>query len=110
MSGLAAKKCVPCSKTSKKLSAKEVEGLLPEVPEWALGKKGDRIEREFVFDEFAPAMAFVNKVAALAEDEGHHPDFHVHYNKVKLVLWTHAIGGLHQNDFVMAARIDRLAP
>jgi 4a-hydroxytetrahydrobiopterin dehydratase len=109
VSGLASKNCVPCSKGSKGLTAKEVEARLPEVPKWALGKKGDRIEREFVFDEFMPAMGFVNKVAELAEREGHHPDFHVHYNKVRLVLWTHAIGGLHENDFVMAAKIDLLA-
>jgi len=106
---LAARKCVPCSKGARGLSKEEVEKLLPEVPGWSLGKKGDRIEREFVFDEFMPAIDFVNKVAKLAEDEGHHPDVHVHYNKVKLVLWTHAIGGLHQNDFVMAARIDRVS-
>jgi 4a-hydroxytetrahydrobiopterin dehydratase len=109
MSDLASKKCVPCSKASKGLTAAQVKALLPEVPDWSLGKKRDRISRTFTFDEFAPAMAFVNKVAALAEEEGHHPDFHIHYNKVELVLWTHAIGGLHTNDFVMAARIDRLA-
>ncbi|HEX7898727.1 MAG TPA: 4a-hydroxytetrahydrobiopterin dehydratase [Planctomycetota bacterium] len=110
MSQLASKKCVPCSKGTKKLSEEEVRNLLQEVPEWKLGPNKDRIAREFGFPEFAPAMVFVNQVAALAEEEGHHPDFHVHYNKVKLVLWTHAIGGLHDNDFVMAARIDRLAP
>ncbi len=108
MSDLASKTCVPCSGTSKGVPPSRVRALLPEIPAWKLGKSGDRISRTFKFDEFAPAMAFVNKVAALAEEQGHHPDFHIHWNKVELVLWTHAIGGLHENDFVMAARIDRL--
>jgi 4a-hydroxytetrahydrobiopterin dehydratase len=103
---LAAKSCVPCEKGGKGLTADEIARLLPQVPAWRMGK--NRIQREFVFDEFAPAMRFVNKVADLAEKEGHHPDFHIHYNKVRLDLWTHAIGGLHENDFVMAAKIDAL--
>ena len=106
---LAKGKCVPCEKGTPKLSEEKIRELLPQVPAWKLGKEGDRIQRTFELDEFMPAMAFVNKIAELAEKEGHHPDFHIHYNKVKLVLWTHAIGGLHENDFVMAAKIDRLA-
>jgi len=53
-------------------------------------------------------MKFVNKVADLAESEGHHPDFHIHYNKVLIELWTHAVGGLSENDFILAAKIDKL--
>jgi 4a-hydroxytetrahydrobiopterin dehydratase len=108
MGELSAKTCVPCRKGAPALTDAQVKELLPQVPQWRLGKKGDRIARTFTFDEFAPAMAFVNKVADLAEREGHHPDFKIHYNEVELVLWTHAIGGLHENDFVMAAKIDRL--
>ena len=108
MGKLSTQTCVPCRKGSKGLTPAQVKELLPEVPQWRLGKQGDRLARTFTFDEFAPAMAFVNKVADLAEREGHHPDFKIHYNEVELVLWTHAIGGLHENDFVMAAKIDLL--
>ena len=64
--------------------------------------------REFEFADFKEALAFVNAVGEIAEDEGHHPDIHVHWNKVTLVLWTHAIGGLSDNDFIVAAKVDRV--
>ena len=70
---------------------------------------GKKIYHEFKFKDFKKAMAFVNKVADLAEEEGHHPDFIIHYNEVELVLWTHAVGGLSVNDFIMAAKINGLA-
>jgi 4a-hydroxytetrahydrobiopterin dehydratase len=108
VSGLEKKSCVPCSGGLPALDPAVVQTLLRHVPAWKLAKDGKRISRTFTFDEFAPAMKFVNRVADLAEAEGHHPDFHIHWNKVELVLWTHAIGGLHENDFIVAAKIDRL--
>ena len=109
MSGLDKKSCVPCSGGLPPLTAAEVQALLQDVPQWKLSKDGKRISRKFKFDEFAPAMQFANRVADLAEAEGHHPDFHIHWNEVELVLWTHDIGGLHENDFIVAAKVDRLA-
>lgn len=109
MSDLAKAKCVPCEGTGEKaLWPEEVDRLLKDVPKWKLAKDARSIARTFKFEDFVAAMKFVNRVADLAEAEGHHPDFHIHWNKVELVLWTHALGGLHTNDFVVAAKIDRL--
>lgn len=84
----------------------EVTSLLKRITGWSLD--GKRITKEFSFKNFVQAMKFVNNVAALAEDEGHHPDIHIHYNRVRLDIWTHAIGGLSENDFILAAKIDVL--
>lgn len=105
---LAEKKCVPCHRGGDPLAADTAEDLRSHVPKWDLIQDGCKIERRFRFDDFKQAWAFCNQVAELAEDANHHPDFHVSWNKVTLTLFTHAIGGLHQNDFIMAARIDRL--
>ena len=70
--------------------------------------EGKKIFRRFSFKNFKEAMAFVNKVADIAESEGHHPDIFVSYNKVKITLFTHAIGGLSENDFILAAKIEKL--
>jgi 4a-hydroxytetrahydrobiopterin dehydratase len=76
---------------------------------WALDRDGEhKIKRRFEFDDFVGAIGFVNRVAELAEDEGHHPDICVNYNKVDLQLTTHAAGGLTENDFILAAKIDEL--
>lgn len=80
--------------------------LLKQVPGWKL--RGRKIEREFEFKNFKEAMLFVNAVAFIAESQGHHPDFHIHYNKVKLELYTHAINGLHGSDFILAAKTNKL--
>jgi 4a-hydroxytetrahydrobiopterin dehydratase len=82
--------------------------LLSQVPGWALAPEAGqaRIQRRFEFVDFLAAMAFVDKMAALAEDEGHHPDFCVHYSRVDVTLWTHAVSGLSENDFILAAKID----
>ena len=76
------------------------------VPVWS--SAGDRLKRTFVFHDFADAMRFVNKMAAVAEAEQHHPDFAVHYREVAVTIWTHAVGGLSENDFILAAKIDAL--
>jgi 4a-hydroxytetrahydrobiopterin dehydratase len=90
-----------------RLAAGEIEKMIHDVPDWTL--REGAIEREFLFEDFRSAIEFVNKVADLAEEEEHHPDIFVFYNKVKLVLSTHKAGGLSRKDFVMAWKIDRLA-
>ena len=80
--------------------------LLAELPGWEA--RGDRLLRTFALPDFAAAMRFVNAMAEVAEAEGHHPDFCVHYNRVEVSLWTHAIGGLSENDFVLAAKVSSL--
>ena len=69
-----------------------------------------RVARSFVFKDFLEAMSFVNRVAEVAEAAGHHPDIHIHWNRVEIVLWTHIIDNLTENDFIVAARIDVLRP
>ena len=88
---------------------KEAERLLQDLPGWELTEDGKRIRREWTVKHFMAAMDFFNRVAQLAEDEGHHPDLHlVAYRSVAIELWTHAIGGLSENDFITAAKIDEL--
>ncbi len=88
------------------LTPSEVERLLAQVSGWS--QSGAWITKEFRFADFVAAMKFVNRVAELAETEGHHPDIHIHYNRVRFDIWTHAIGGLSENDFILAAKIDAL--
>ncbi len=90
------------------MTAEEARAYAAATPEWSLEEESTRLHRRFEFEDFRAAMAFVNRVADLAESQGHHPDIGIHWNKVDLVLWTHAIGGLHENDFILAAKIDRL--
>lgn len=107
---LADRSCVPCKGGTPPLSREQAEALRArEVPRWELSEAADRLRREFRFKDFRGAMKFVNRAADVAEEEGHHPDFHVHYNRVLVEIWTHKIGGLHENDFILAAKIDRLA-
>ena len=105
---LTKKKCKPCDGGMKALEPAAARELATQVPKWKLRKDEPRLWREFTFKDFVRAMKFVNKVAELAESEGHHPDLHIHYNRVKLVLWTHDIGGLSENDFIVAAKVDKL--
>lgn len=97
-------RCVPCRAGTKPMSKDEVQPLLGEIPEWTLKDKS--IERQFEFEDFEDALAFVNRVAELAQEEDHHPDIHIYYNKVRIELSTHKIGGLSKNDLIMAAKID----
>ena len=105
---LAGQKCEPCRGGVLPLGGDEAKKLAVETPQWTLNAGAARISREFTLKNFKEALAFVNRVGELAEAEGHHPDFAIHYRKVELVLWTHKIGGLHKNDFIMAAKIDAL--
>lgn len=107
-SGLTSKKCVPCEGGIPPLTMGEIEKYKQEVhQDWKV-KYDYKIERKFAFVNFKHTMDFVNKVAKLAEDEGHHPDMHVSYGKLRIELWTHAINGLSENDFILAAKIDEL--
>lgn len=105
---LAQKKCVPCEGKATPLNEKQATDLLKEVSDWK--KEGQKIHKSFEFKNFLETMKFVNQMADVAEAEAHHPDFCVHYNKVNVTIWTHAIGGLSENDFILAAKIDPLAP
>ena len=92
----------------KPLSRADAQDYLDEVPGWTLDKDARKISKEFKFRDFIGAINFVERVAGVAEMEGHHPDIHIHYNKVLLELWTHAIGGLSENDFIMAGKIEQM--
>jgi 4a-hydroxytetrahydrobiopterin dehydratase len=89
------------------IKADELKNRMKKVPEWELEKK--HIERTFEFDEFSESIDFVNSVAEVAEDEEHHPDIDIRYNKVRLILSTHSKGGLTELDFNLAERIDTLS-
>jgi len=106
---LTEKKCLPCEGDVIGLTPKRAAVFREKTPRWHLRLRNKRLEREFKFDTFRDAMNFVGKVGDLAEEEGHHPDIIVNYNKVRLDLTTHAIGKLSKNDFILAAKIDRLA-
>lgn len=106
MSNLLSKKCVPCEGGVPTLTKEEIQKFLPEVPGWMV-IEDKKIQKDFKFKDFRGAMVFVNKVAELAEEENHHPDILLHgYRKVRLELSTHAIGGLSENDFILAAKIN----
>jgi 4a-hydroxytetrahydrobiopterin dehydratase len=107
VSDLKQKKCVPCEGGVAPLTPDEYAAFLRnELKDWiAVDEK--KIEKDYKFKTFKEALDFVNKVGALAESEGHHPDIYLHdWNKVKLTLSTHAIGGLSENDFILASKID----
>ena len=108
MSSLATERCVECRPGAPRLTAADVVALRPEVPEWSVVERDGvcRLERVFGFANFADALAFTNAVGALAEDAGHHPALTTEWGRVTVAWWTHAIGGLHRNDFVMAAKTD----
>ena len=111
MENLAAGKCVACRKGEPMLTDVEIEDLLHQVPQWQVrevdGMK--RLERTFKFKNFTAALEFTNKVGAIAEEEDHHPRIVTEWGRVNLQWWTHVIGGLHKNDFIMAAKSDELA-
>jgi 4a-hydroxytetrahydrobiopterin dehydratase len=105
------KRCIPCEGGTPPLDHNTVTMFLAEVTGWALRPGAEpgappQIARSFKFDDFLGAMAFVDKMAALAEQEQHHPDFCVHYSQVDVTLWTHAVSGLSENDFILASKID----
>ena len=103
---LRSRRCVACEGGVEKLDAVGIARLGAALPDWRVAD--DRLHRRFVFSSFPAAIRFVDRMAELAEGEGHHPDFAVHYRQVDVTIWTHAIGGLSENDFVLAAKIDML--
>lgn len=109
MSDLSQRLCKPCTGSTPRLGAAEVARLLAELPHWARAEDEEAIERRFQVKNFQAALDLVNQIGRLAEAEGHHPDLHLTgYNHLRVVLATHAIGGLSENDFILAAKIDRL--
>ena len=110
---LANKKCIPChvsptTGTIKPMGPKEIEKYLVEIPEWQVDEDSSMISRRFTFPDFVHTMSFANHVAELAETEGHHPDMHIFYDHLDIDIWTHAINGLHENDFILAAKINNI--
>lgn len=106
--GLSKETCVPCRGGIPALTRAEAEPYLQDTPGWKLSEDAAWIERTFPFHDFAEALAFVNAIGALAEEQGHHPDITFGWGYAKVVLYTHKIQGLHQNDFILAAKIDEL--
>ncbi|HEY2837922.1 MAG TPA: 4a-hydroxytetrahydrobiopterin dehydratase [Pirellulales bacterium] len=106
---LAAKKCVPCEGGVTPYTAEEAGQQLHSMVGWTLSPDGKRIRKEWIVKNFLAGMRFFEDVAALAEAEQHHPDLHLtSYRNVAIELWTHAIGGLSENDFILAVKIDRV--
>lgn len=102
------KKCVACEGGIDPLSSEQIMPFAAEVPLWKVADDKKSISRLFAFKDFKEAMAFANKVGDIAESEGHHPDIEVGWGKVGVRLTTHAIKGLHDNDFIVAAKIDKI--
>lgn len=110
-SDLIGRSCVPCEGGVPKLTMPEAEAQLSAVPQWRLTHEGTRIRRDWTLKNFRDCIRLINNVGALAEREQHHPDLHlVGYRTVWIELMTHAIGGLSENDFILAAKIDAMAP
>lgn len=105
---LSAKTCTPCQGGVEPMSQEQAEQMMKDVPHWKLADSAKRITRCFNFDNYAQALEFVNKVGRLAEEEGHHPDITFGWGYVTVELFTHKIGGLHENDFIMAAKFNEL--
>jgi 4a-hydroxytetrahydrobiopterin dehydratase len=106
---LSQRKCIPCEdKDAKLLSKEEAIPFVAELDGWILNEEGTMITKELVFDDFFGAVNFVDQVADVAEEEQHHPDIHIYYDKVVLELYTHSLNGLSENDFIVAAKIDAL--
>lgn len=104
---LADKKCVPCKGGVPPLKGQQLQKLMKAVPQWSVIEE-HHLQREFKFPDFKHALAFVNRVGDLAEEQGHHPDILLGWGKARVTLWTHKIDGLTESDFIMAAKIDRL--
>ncbi len=106
---LAQKKCVACEGGAKPMTHMEASAMLMHVSGWSLTPDEKKISKEFKFKDFIEAMGFANKITPIAESEGHHPDLFVGWGRVGVELSTHAIGGLSENDFILAAKIDEIA-
>jgi 4a-hydroxytetrahydrobiopterin dehydratase len=107
MTDLASKHCIPCRGGVPPLAGKDLERLAEQVPGWRV-VDGHHITKTFKFPDFRQALSFVNKVGNVAEEEGHHPDILLSWGKAEVTPWTHAINGLTESDFILAAKIDRI--
>jgi 4a-hydroxytetrahydrobiopterin dehydratase len=107
MTALADKKCVPCRGGTPPLADKDLELLSKQLPHWKV-VDAHHITRAFTFPDFRQALDFVNKVGAIAEEQGHHPDILLSWGKAEITTWTHKINGLTESDFILAAKIDQL--
>ena len=112
MDVLTNEKCTACRRDSPLVTDSEIQELKLQLPDWTLVEREgiQRLERVFTVKDFVAALSFTNRVGAFAEAEGHHPAILTEWGRVTVTLWTHAIHGLHRNDFIMAAKIDALAP
>ena len=104
---LASKTCVPCRGGVAALKGAELRALAGQVPGWEVVNE-HHLHRSYSFPDFVTALAFVNKVGELAEQQGHHPDIMLAWGKVEVTIWTHKINGLTESDFILAAKIERL--
>ena len=107
MAELAEKTCVPCRGGVPPLTADQIAPLQTQVKDWEV-VKNHHLEREFSFPDFKSALGFVDKVGAIAEEQGHHPDIYLAWGKARVMIWTHKIDGLTESDFILAAKIDRV--
>lgn len=102
-------KCQPCRQGTPSLTFAQAKEFLSQVPGWALSSDGRGISHDYVMKDFVAAVRFIERIAKMAESEGHHPDLHLTgYRKLRIELATHSIGGLSENDFILAAKIDQL--
>jgi len=106
---LASQTCVPCRGGVPPLKGAELQQILQEVPQWKVINE-HHITRAFTFPDFKQALAFVNRVGDVAEEQGHHPDILLTWGKAEITMWTHKIDGLTRSDLIMAAKIDQLYP
>ena len=110
MINLAAGKCVPCRESEPPLSEAEIEDLMFHVPQWQTVEQDGilRLQSVFKFKNYAQSVEFTNRIAAIAEEEDHHPLMILEWDRVTVQWWTHVVKGLHQNDFIMAAKTDEI--
>lgn len=111
MENLTQEKCTACHKDAPRVTEEEIAQLKPQIPDWNIVEVDGEphLERTYKFPDFKTALAFTNKVGEAAEAEGHHPALLTEWGKVKVSWWTHAISGLHRNDFIMAAKTEQIA-
>ncbi|PIR02949.1 MAG: 4a-hydroxytetrahydrobiopterin dehydratase [Candidatus Magasanikbacteria bacterium CG11_big_fil_rev_8_21_14_0_20_43_7] len=109
MSDLTQKHCVPCEGGTPRFTSAQIAQYMEKLGDGWTSVDDARIQKTFQYTNFVEALAFVNHVGTIAEAEQHHPDIHIHYNKVVIELWTHAIEGLSENDFIVAAKIDQIS-
>ena len=109
---LAERHCTVCRPGTPTLPTAEIDRLIEQVPAWSVVEHDGHLEltRTFRYKGFMPGVDLIDRIGPIAEEEGHHPDLHLTYGSLRVELWTHAAGGLTENDFVVAAKIDQIAP